>query len=65
MLYIGVNLCMEEQCECNLTDIINSISGATAAKSYEGNYSEDYRILNFMFISKRFGHHRPFSILKI
>ena len=22
-------------------------------------------ILNFMFISKRFGHHRPFSILKI
>ena len=23
------------------------------------------RILNFMFISKRFVHHRPFSILKI
>ena len=23
------------------------------------------RILNFIFIRKRFGHHRPFSILKI
>ena len=23
------------------------------------------RILNYMFISKRFGQHRPFSILKI
>ena len=25
-----------------VTVYINSISGATAAKSYEGNYSEDY-----------------------